>query len=115
MIPLAAETISDKPGVFTTGVFVGMLVPFAILFGAAFLVWSTRRLRTLVLYAKPKYLERRLNLAAQFVDARRAYRIGGRMVWIALCVGRQYTHDEQAAAVLKDEFMPIPDEQTSAR
>lgn len=100
---LAAETAADELGLYFA---LGVLTPFAAIFAAAGLMWATRRIRQTVLYAKPKYLERRLNLAAQFVDARRAYRIGGNRLWIALCVGRQWTHDDQAAAVLKDEFMP---------
>ena len=89
---------------------VGVASPFLLLaaIGASWI--TVRKIGRMALYAKPKYLERRLNLAAEFVDARRAYRIGGRRVWIALVVGRQWTHDQQARAVLKDEFVPLPDE-----
>lgn len=78
-------------------------IPVCLLVGAA--RWVGRTL----LYASPKFLGRRIELAAEFIDARRAYRFGGRRVWISLVVGRQYVHDRQAVAVLKDQFMPRPE------
>lgn len=102
--------LTATPTITTAGVSLGILIPFAAIFAAAARVWVTRHIRTLILYATPKHLERRINLAAEFVDGRRAYRLGGRNVWVALVIGRQWTHHNQAAAVLLDEFMPRTDQ-----
>jgi hypothetical protein len=99
--------------VTTSGVYLlGVISPFAIFFLVAGLFFLKRKLGATLLYAKPKYLERRISLAAEFVDARRAYRFGGQRVWVAISVGRQFTHDEQARAVLLDEFLPRTEEPT---
>jgi hypothetical protein len=91
---------------FAGGILLGMFVPFAAMFGGAGVLWCVRRIRSAVVYARPEHLTRRINLAAGFVGARRAYLLGGHQFRVALIVGRRYQVEEQASAVLLDEFLP---------
>lgn len=96
---------------YMLGLALGLATPFLVLLAALLIAWAARRIGAVILYAKPKYLERRINLAAELVDARRAYRLGGRRFWIGVVVGRQWLHDDPARAALKDELMPVdPDD-----
>jgi hypothetical protein len=85
----------------------GILTPFLMLFTAGFVVWAQRRISQLVLHSKPANLPRRIRLAAQLVDGRRTYRTGAGRLFAVVVVGRQYRLDDQARAVLLDEFMPV--------
>lgn len=93
----------------SAGVVIGMLLPFAAIFGIAGLAWVWRRIKMVVLYAKPAYLTRRITVAAAFVGGRRAYVFGGHFLRLAIIVGRRGAVEQQARAVLFKEFIPQPE------
>ena len=85
-----------------------LTIPAAILVaGISISLW--RRITRAVLYAKPKHLTLRIRVAARIIDSRRAYCLGrDSRILLTLTVGRQWHHEEQARAVLLDEFLPQP-------
>lgn len=87
----------------------GVITPFAIIFTVAAGLSLARKVKRAIVYARPAHLERRLNVAGRFAGARRAYHLGTHHLTVALIVGRQYGTEEQAIAVLKDEFLPLPE------